>query len=313
MYYVGIDLGGTNIAAGIITKEGQIVKKTSVPTGAHRSFEEIFSDMAACIHLLMQETGIGEREIASIGIGTPGCIDAQRGMLIFAGNFKYGKLVNYRDLMKKYFNLPVYVCNDANAAALAEARVGAAKNARSAVMVTLGTGIGGGIVLDGKIWEGHLSSAGELGHMTIVHEGEACTCGRKGCWEAYASVTALIRQTKAAMKAHPESIMNRIPMERVSGRTAFDASRKGDKTAKAVVAKYQEYLAEGLANLENIFNPEMIVIGGGICKEGEYLLGRVDEIMQSRVFGSAFLPRRTLAVATLGNDAGLIGAALAHA
>ncbi len=313
MYNIGIDLGGTNIAVGIVTKEGKIVKKTSVPTGSHCPFEEIFQDMADCIHKLLSETGIQESEIESIGIGTPGCLDTQKGMLIFAGNFKYGKLVNYRELMKKHFNIPVYIGNDANVAALAEAKVGAAKGVDTCVMVTLGTGVGGGIIIDGKIYEGHLTAAGELGHIVLIHNGEQCTCGRKGCWEAYASVTALIRQTKAAMIANPDSIMNETPMDKVNGRTSFDAARKGDKAALNVVSKYQEYIADGLANLINVLCPEIIVVGGGICKEGDYLLGPVNEMMQKRVFGSGLLPERKMVVAELGNDAGIIGAALLHA
>lgn len=313
MYHIGIDLGGTNIAVGIVSKEGKIVKKMSVPTGAHRPFEEIFQDMADCIRKLLSETGISESELESIGIGSPGCLDSQKGILIFAGNFKYGKSVNYRELMKKHFDLPVYIGNDANAAALAESKVGAAKGVKNCVMVTLGTGVGGGIIIDGRIYEGYLSAAGELGHIVLIHDGEACTCGRKGCWEAYASVTALIRQTKEAMKANPDSIMNQTPFDKVNGRTSFDAARKGDKAALKVVSKYQEYIADGLANLSNILSPEIIVIGGGICKEGDYLLGPVKEMMQKRVFGAGLLPERKMVVAQLGNDAGLIGAALLYA
>ena len=241
MYHIGIDLGGTNIAVGIVTEEGKIVAKISVPTKAERPFEEIFSDMADCIRKLLAQTGLDEGRIGSIGIGTPGCLDTAKGMLIFAGNFKYGTLVNYRELMQKHFDVPVYIGNDANVAALAEAKVGAAKGIKNVVMVTLGTGVGGGISIDGKIYEGHLSSAGELGHMVLVHGGEACTCGRKGCWEAYASVTALVRQTKEAMRSNPDSIMNQTPMDKVNGRTSFDAARKGDKAALEVVENYREY------------------------------------------------------------------------
>lgn len=313
MYYIGIDLGGTNIAVAIVTDEGKIVKKTSVPAGADRPFEEIFADMADCIRKLLAETGIKENEIDSIGIGTPGCIDTEKGMLIFAGNFKYGKMVNYRELMKKHFDIPVYIGNDANVAALAEAKVGAAKGVKNAIMITLGTGVGGGIIIDGKIYEGHMSAAGELGHIVLVHDGEPCTCGRKGCWEAYASVTALVRQTKAAMIANPDSIMNKTPLDQVNGRTSFDAAKKGDKVALQVVDNYQEYVTEGLADMVNIFSPEIIVVGGGICKEGDYLLNPIREKLRSRVFGAGFLPERKVLVAELGNDAGLIGAALLNA
>lgn len=313
MYYIGIDLGGTNIAVGIVTKEGTIVKKMSVPARAERPFDRIFADMAACIRQLLKETGISESEIVSIGIGTPGCIDTEKGVLIFAGNFKYGKNVNYREEMAKHFFVPVYIGNDANVAALGEVRAGAAKGVKNAIMITLGTGVGGGIIIDGKIYEGHMSAAGELGHIVLVHSGEQCTCGRKGCWEAYASVTALIRQTKAAMAVNPDSIMNRTPMDQVNGRTAFDAAKKGDKAALAVVDRYEEYITEGLADMVNIFSPEILIVGGGICKEGDYLLNPIREKLKGRVFGGGLFPERKIVVAELGNDAGLIGAALLNA
>ncbi len=313
MYHIGIDLGGTNIAVGLVSEEGKIVKKTSVPAGAERPFEEIFADMAACIRTLLAETGVAEEELASIGIGTPGAIDTKKGMLLFAGNFTYGKMVNYRELMAKHFSVPVYIGNDANVAALAEAKVGAAAGIDTAIMITLGTGVGGGIILGGEIFEGHLSAAGELGHIVLKYDGEACTCGRRGCWEAYASVTALIRQTKAAMAAHPESLMNRVAMDKVNGRTAFDAAKEEDKVALEVVDAYTTYVAEGLADLINIFSPEIIVVGGGISKEGDYLLNPIRQKVQARVFGAGLLPERKIVAARLGNDAGIIGAALLHA
>ncbi len=313
MYHIGIDLGGTNIAVGLVTEEGKILQKTSVPAGAERPFEEIFADMADCIRKLLAQTGVAESELASIGIGTPGALDTQKGLLIFAGNFKYGKMVDYRQLMAKHFSVPVYIGNDANVAALAEARVGAAAGTKNALMITLGTGVGGGIIINGEIFEGYVSAAGELGHILLAHDGEQCTCGRKGCWEAYASVTALIRQTKAAMEAHPESLMNRVPMDKVNGRTAFDAAKEGDETALAVVDTYEEYVAEGLADLINIFSPEITAVGGGISKEGDYLLDPIRKKVGTRIFGAGLLPERKIVAAQLGNDAGIIGAAFLHA
>lgn len=313
MYYVGIDLGGTNIAVGIVTETGDVVKKTSVPTGAHRPFDEIFADMAECIRFLLQETGIREKELVSIGIGSPGALDTKEGTLIFAGNFKYGTNVNFREGMRKHFDLPVYLGNDANVAALGEVLAGAAKGLKNVIMVTLGTGVGGGIIIDGQVYEGASSAAGELGHMIIERNGVPCTCGRKGCWEAYASVTALIRQTKAAMEQHPDSIMNRTSMDQVTGRTAFDGAKQGDAAALQVVDEYQEFISEGIADVINVFRPEMVVVGGGICKEGDYLLDPVREKVEARVFGKGLLPETKIVAATLGNDAGLIGAALIHA
>lgn len=313
MYYVGIDLGGTNIAVAIVSQDGNILRKMSVPTLAERPFEEIIGDMADCIRKLLNETGISESDIALIGIGTPGCLDTENGVLIFAGNFAYGSNVNFRTEIQKYFKKPVYVGNDANLAAFGEVAAGAAKGVQNAVMVTLGTGVGGGIILGGKVYEGQASAAGELGHIVLVHNGEQCTCGRRGCWEAYASVSALVRQTKVAMRIHPDSLMNQTPMDQVSGRTAFDAARKGDRIAEFVVQRYVEYVAEGLVDIINIFRPEILIIGGGICKEGDYLLDPIRDYMRVNAFGNGLLPEQKLVAATLGNDAGLIGAALFHA
>ena len=313
MYYIGVDLGGTNIAVGIVNKDGQIVKKTSTPTKAERTFDLIVADMAVCVDALLKETGISVNEIASIGIGSPGCLDTENGKLIFAGNFAHGTNVDLRGEMQKHYSLPVYIGNDANVAALGEVASGSARGVKNAIMITLGTGVGGGIIIDGKIYEGQYSAAGELGHIVLCHGGEQCSCGRKGCWEAYASVTALIRQTKAAMKAHPESLMNRIVGDSVSGRTAFDAARKGDPAGKEVVRQYAEYIAEGLVDMVNIFRPEVLIMGGGICKEGDFLLDPVRRYLNAGVFGKGLLPEPKLVVASLGNDAGLIGAALLHA
>ena len=219
-----------------------------------------------------------------------------------------------RELLQKYIDKPVYLGNDANVAALGEVVSGAAKGVKNAVMITLGTGVGGGIVIDGKIYEGQHSAGAELGHMMLIHDGEQCSCGRKGCWEAYASATALIRQTKRAMLEHPESIMNQMAtQDTVSGRTAFDAMRKGDKIAKDVVDKYIIYIAEGLVDIINIFRPEVLIIGGGICNEGDTLLVPLKKFVKEHVYGGDRNPEQVIEIAKLGNDAGIIGAALVNA
>ena len=238
MYYIGVDLGGTNIAVGIVDKEGNILSEKSVKTLADRPFDQIVADMAACIKDLLSENGLTENDLVSIGIGCPGNLDTENGRLVYANNFKHGVDVPLRSLMQKYIDKPVYLGNDANVAALGETIAGAAKGVKNAVMITLGTGVGGGIIIDGKIYEGQHSAGAELGHVCIVKDGEHCSCGRNGCWEAYASVTALVRQTKEAMRAHPESKMNDTPLEEVNGRTAFYAMRAGDPAAKKVCDTY---------------------------------------------------------------------------
>lgn len=311
MNYIGIDLGGTNIAVGIVTAQGEVLAKKSIKTGAARPFEAIMKDMADCTISLLKENNIDFKDIKSIGIGTPGSINTEKGTLVYANNFKFGTNVPMRELMQKYIDKPVYLGNDANVAALGEVVAGAAKGHKSAVMVTLGTGVGGGIIINGEIYEGQYSAGAEIGHIMLIHNGEQCTCGRKGCWEAYASATGLIRQTKAAMLANPDSLMNKLTnIENISGKTAFEAARKGDAVGQAVVKEYIEYIAEGLVDMINIFRPEILIIGGGICNEGEYLLKPLREFINKYVYGGNLQPEQKLSVAKLGNDAGIIGAAL---
>lgn len=310
MYKIGIDLGGTNIAVGLVSEDAKIVAKKSVKTGADRPFEEIMKDMADCTLALLKNENVSLDDVESIGIGTPGSIDLENGVLLYANNFKYGNNVPMRALLQQYINKPVRLGNDANVAALGEALGGAAKGCKTAVMITLGTGIGGGIVIDGKIYTGVAGGGAELGHVCIVVDGEPCSCGRKGCWEAYASATALIRQTKRAMEANPDSLMNQLcSLDTVNGRVAFDAARKGDKAAQTVVDNYIKYLAEGLIDMINIFRPETLIIGGGICNEGDNLLVPLKKYISGFTYGGEGDTYDPITIAQLGNDAGIIGAA----
>jgi glucokinase len=270
MYRVGIDLGGTNIAAGLVNMDGNIVYKDSVPTQRERPYQEIIKDMAMLTKKVIEESKVPMEEVKSIGVGSPGTPDCKNGIIVYNNNLNF-RNVTIREEMQKYINLPVYVDNDANCAALAESAAGAAKGTSTSVTITLGTGIGSGIIIDGKVYSGFNFAGGEIGHTVIVVDGEQCTCGRKGCWEAYAAATALIRQTKCAAKENPESIINKLvdgDLDKVDAKTAFDAAKLGDKTGEAVVKQYIRYIAEGVINVINIFMPEVLVIGGGVCKEG---------------------------------------------
>ena len=213
--------------------------------------------------------------------------------------------------LQKYIDLPVNVENDANAAAFGEYIVNGG-GVDNFVFITLGTGVGGGVIIDKKIYRGFNGVAGELGHVTLVHDGVLCTCGNKGCWEAYASVTALIRQTEEAMKNNPDSAMHKVAEKegKVSGRTAFTAAKEGDKAAEAVVKQYIEYVADGIMGMINIFQPEKLVIGGGISKEGDYLLKPIIEYVDKYQY-NRYMPKTQISIATLFNEAGIIGAALA--
>lgn len=307
--YVGIDLGGTNIAAGLVTDEGKIMAKDSTLTMLPRDYTEIVKDMAELVKRLMTDNGLTEKDINGIGIGCPGSIDAKNGEVAFSNNLKMNHAPVAAEL-KKYFDLPVSMLNDADAAAYGEYMING-DNVDSFIFITLGTGVGGGIIINKKVYSGFNGAGGELGHITLVHNGVPCNCGNIGCWEAYASVTALIRQTKEAMEKHPESMMNKIAAEegKVSGRTAFNAAKAGDEAGKAVVAQYCEYVASGLVSIINIFQPEKLVIGGGISKEGEYLLKPIREYCNAHEYNK-YLKKVSISIATLFNDAGIIGAAL---
>lgn len=308
--YVGIDLGGTNIAVGIVDDEGKILVQDSTPTRAERPMEEITADMADLTKKMIAKAGLSEADIKAIGIGCPGSVVNETGTIAYANNLKISNFKLAAE-MQKHINLPVNIENDANAAAFGEYVING-NGAKSFVFITLGTGVGGGVVLDGRIFRGFNGAGAELGHTSIMLDGEECTCGRRGCWEAYASVTALIRQTKAAMEKNPDSLMHAEAEEEgaVSGKTSFFAARKGDAAAKEVVDNYIKYVADGIVNMINIFQPEKLVIGGGISKQGDYLLNPIREYARVNDYNK-YLERTKIEIATLFNDAGIIGAALA--
>lgn len=312
MYKVGVDLGGTNIVAGVINDKYKIIGRSKVKTNVPRPADDIFSDIVLCVKNAAKEAGIGLDEIESIGIGTPGSVNREKGMIDFANNL-YFHHIPAADLITSKIPVKVYLENDANCAALGEAIAGAGKGKKSFVAITLGTGVGSGIVDNGKLLIGCNGAGGELGHMVIAFDGEMCNCGRQGCWERYASATALVQQTKEAMLKNKDSKMWELcnnDINNVGGRTAFNAMRAGDATGTAVVETYIKYVAIGTINVINIFQPEMICFGGGISNEGETLLSPlrryIDEFRYSRYSDT----QTEVCKAKLGNDAGIIGAAL---
>ena len=316
MYTIGIDLGGTNIAAGICNEELEIIIKGSVPTLANREGELIVKDMAGLCSSLLEKAGIPLSDIDYVGIAAPGSVERATGIVEYTNNIPF---VNFplAELFRKYLPVEkVYVVNDANAAALGEALAGAAKGMSSSVMITLGTGVGGGVVLGGKLFEGGINSAGtELGHTVIKSGGRQCTCGRRGCFEAYASATALTALTKEKMeelklKGVPSLLFDEEEKEgKVSARTAFSAMKRGDAEAKKVVDDYIFYLAEGITNMVNIFQPDVLCIGGGVCNEKEYLTVPLAKLVETDQYTRINKKKTQILVAKLGNDAGIIGAA----
>ena len=307
MNYLGIDLGGTNIKGGVINDAGEILREASRPTQVEKGAETIADGIAALIKDLEQGETFG-----GIGLGCPGTVDDESGEVVCAFNLN---LIHYdlRGAIKARTGYEIRLGNDANVAALAEATVGAGKGAHSTVVITLGTGVGCGVVLEGKMLTGYTGAASELGHMVIAEDGAPCTCGRKGCFEAYASATALIRVTKEAMERHPESAMHAVARENgtVDGRTAFTAAQRGDEAAAEVVHEYVKYLASGVTNVVNIFFPEIVAFSGGIANQGEALLAPLRDEVRRQEFGGAYVKKHAkLVQCTLGYQSGIIGAAL---
>ena len=302
MYYIGIDLGGTNIAAGITDTEGKILYKGSLPTGASRGRDAIIDDIAALCRMLCRDARIAFDEIGRIGIAVPGGVDAVAGEILFTPNIPLSGINICEILSAKLDGKP----------ALAEARVGAAKGAKDAVMITLGTGVGGGIVVDGKIYTGFNGLAAELGHFVIQKDGVPCGCGRRGCFEAYASATALIRMTKEELDRCFVSGEGTLMAEsrKLNARVAFDAYRAGDAAAGRVIKTYIGYLASGIASLINIFQPEVFIIGGGVSNEKQFLLDLLLPLIDAEDFAKNAKKRTRIVTATCGNDAGIIGAAM---
>lgn len=311
MYYVGVDIGGTNVKAGIVDEDGKIVIKSSIPTDSVKDYKKIVSDVSAQILKLADSALIGTDEIAGIGIGCPGMITSETGVVDYTCNLGW-RNVPLADSFAKTLDKPVFVSNDANVAALGEAMFGTGREYDDVIFVTLGTGVGGGVIIGNKLFEGYKSKGAELGHMVINVDGELCGCGRRGCMEAYCSATALIRDTKRAMENDKDSSMWQFvggDIDKVDGRTAFECSKTGDKSAKTVIDNYVKYLGEGLSNFVNIFRPQAIILGGGVCAQGDYLVVPVQKYVDEHTYGGDDAPRTLILTATLGNDAGLVGAA----
>ena len=309
--YIGIDLGGTNIAAGLVDGQARLLAEYKIKTQQPTSADTLARQFRQAALGLCREQGVEPGQIQGIGIGVPGAVDPDALVMDYANNLNTGQLC-VGGLFRPEFACPVYLENDANTAALGEWRTGAAGPVRSLVMVTLGTGIGGGVILDGALYTGFNHLAGEVGHMVVEIDGWPCTCGRRGCWEAYASATGLVRMTRQALEEHPESLLHQEVAARqgkVSARAPFLAAAKGDAAAQQVVERYIKYLACGINNLINCFQPERIVLGGGISGEGERLLAPLRRRVQAELY-RAHCPQAEIVCARAGNRAGVIGAAL---
>ena len=313
MVRLGIDLGGTNIAVGVVNEQNEIIGTASVKTNAPRPAEEIADSMREACLLALGEARMTLDDVASVGVGTPGAVN-EEGVVEFSANLGFND-TPLRDLVEERLNKPTYIENDANCAALGEQVAGCGGGVPNFVAVTLGTGVGGGIIINGKIYSGSNFAGAELGHMVIVKDGKECGCGRKGCWEAYSSATGLINLTKEKIlseKLDYSFMLNKIcggDINKVNGKTAFDAAEQGDPDAKEVLDTYFGYLATGLVNIINIFQPDVLCIGGGISNQGENLLRPLRKIIEEERYTKHNDKQTQLCTCTLGNDAGIIGAA----
>lgn len=309
MYYIGIDIGGMSIKAGLTDEKGNILVKDSIVTKPDNPYTETVKEIAMLCEKLLAAGGIDKSHLKAVGMGIPGTINSKKGVITYSNNIKFENVPIVKEF-RKYLDVPTFIGNDANCAALGEVVFGTGKGYKDAVFITLGTGVGSGIILDGKIFEGKDGAGAEGGHIGIREGGLRCTCGKKGCWEAYASATALVRQTKEVMDKHPESLMHKIAEEdgRVSGRTAFKAARLGDKAGLFVVNRYVRYVSEGLISLVNIFRPEILLIGGGVSNEGDYFIKKLQARVTRYSYGGKRNPYVKVLKASLLNDAGILGA-----
>ena len=306
-YYIGIDLGGTFIKGGIVDGIGNIVLQDKVPTESGKGASTVAMNIVNLCKKLLKNTHLTTVDVAGIGMGVPGMIDSQKGEVVYSNNLGWEHFFIAEEL-KKQTGLSVKIANDANVAALGETKFGCGKDYQNTVMLTLGTGVGCGIIINGKLFEGNHSAGAELGHSVIVAGGEQCTCGRKGCLEAYASATALIRDTKRTMKINKDSRMWEIgSLENVTGKTAFDY-KDTDQSAKTVVDSYIEKLGVGITNIANEFRPEAVILGGGVCAQGDNLIKPLQEFVNREIFAGDKGPQVKILTATLGNSAGLLGA-----
>ncbi len=312
MYYLGIDIGGTNLSVGVVDENYNVIGRGSRRSHVPRPIEEFCDDIAAAALDAVSDAGLTLSDFENCGIGCPGVINSKTGIVEYSNNLHYSNIPLSKMISERLSGLKTYIDNDANAAALGEVLAGAAKGAESALVITIGTGIGGGIIIGNKIYSGCNGVAGEIGHTLLIKNGILCTCGRRGCFEAYASAVALKRQTAQAMRDNPDSLMWTLvdAPEKVSGRTPFEAMRMGDAAATAVVNQYIDYLADGITDIINILQPEIVCLGGGVSKEGDGLLAPLDKLIAQRRFCRGNVRQPKLVCAQLANDAGIIGAAL---
>ena len=307
-YYLGIDIGGMTVKGILTDRSGKIFSDGVIATDSDKGADAVSDNIVRLIDKLVSESKADKCKIAGVGIGCPGIIDSKNGTVVFAGNIRLNKYP-LAAIISERTGFTVKLTNDANAATLGEARFGAGNKYKNSILVTLGTGVGGGIIIDGKLFEGGKSAGTEIGHMVIVENGLKCTCGRRGCLERYASASALMKQTREAMAGNPDSKMwEKYNLSTVTGKTPFEYYDE-DLIAKQVVDTYISHLACGITNLANIFRPEAVMLGGGVSEQDERLTKPLQDVVDGELMGGTDYAPVKIVKATLGNRAGAYGAA----
>ncbi len=310
MNYIGIDIGGMTIKGGLVDEKGNILFKQTIETEPQKHGDEIVGDIVTLIKSILSANGLKASDVDGIGIGSPGSIYDQKGIIRYSCNINFRNTHIVKIVQDSLGIKNVKVSNDANCAALGETVFGAGNGAQNSVMITLGTGVGTGIIVDGRLLAGNKSASAEGGHITIKMGGVKCGCGKKGCYEAYASATALINQTTEACNKYPDSILAKVAKrDGINGRTVFTAEDEGCLIGKKVLKKYLNYVAQGMLAFANIFFPEVIIVGGGISNEGDRIIKPLQRYISRNIYGGSYSPKSKVVAATLKNDAGIIGAA----
>ena len=310
MYYIGIDLGGTTIGGALAKEDGTLLETKLIPTNMPRGAEEMCADIAALCISICANAGISMDQVGAVGVGSPGVI--HDGIVERATHLSFEN-VPLAAILEEQLHKNVYLLNDGNAAAYGEFVAGAGKGLSSLLMLTIGTGIGGGMIIDGKIYSGFNGASAEMGHIVIDASGRPCRCGKRGCFERYCSAIALIEDTKTAMRENPGSRMWELcggDLDTVDGHTPFDAAEKGDRAAAEVVDNFMKYLSIGVSNLVSLMQPQVLCIGGGISARGDAITIPLNRYVTAQSYIHDADRRTKIAVGELANLAGVIGAAM---
>ena len=310
MIVIGVDVGGNSIKGGAVNDKGEVLDEFTMPINCYDEPENTFGHLTDEINNFIK-THQYDEPISGVGLGIPGLIDKDTGVVASSPNMPKWLNFNIKEFLEKRIKLPIKLVNDASAAVLGEAKFGSGRKYKYLIMITLGTGVGGGIVFNGKLIDGNKGEGAQLGHHVLVINGRQCSCGRRGCLEAYASATALVKQTKYMMKLYPESLLHQCAKEigGINATVAFMAAKHGDQAGVKLVNDYVMYLSEGILNFCNIFRPDIVVLSGGVANEGEYLISKVRKYIQDREYGYKNSPKVEIKQAELGYDSGKIGAA----